>query len=128
MERKVSSFIYWTPRVASILFIIFLSLFSLDVISPELSLSQILLGLVIHNIPVFVLIVVLIISWKYEIVGGIAYIGAGLLYIGMTFIQAEIPWYIALSWSMTIALPSIIIGILFMINWRKKRNKNKLIF
>ncbi len=124
MERKVSSFIYWAPRVASILFIIFLSLFSLDVISPELSLSQIFLGLLIHNIPVFVLIIVLIISWKYEIVGGIAYIAAGLLYIGMTFIQAEIPWYIALSWSMTIALPAIIIGVLFMINWRKKRNKN----
>jgi hypothetical protein len=124
MERKVSSFIYWAPRVASILFIIFLSLFSLDVISPELSLSQIFLGLLIHNIPVFVLIIVLIISWKYEIVGGIAYIAAGLLYIGMTFIQAEIPWYIALSWSMTIALPAIIIGVLFMINWHKKRNKN----
>lgn len=124
MERKVSNFVYWAPRIASIIFIIFLSLFSLDVISPGLSLSQILVGLLMHNIPVFVLIIVLIISWKYEIVGGIVYIVAGLIYIGMTFIQAEIPWYIALSWSMTIALPAIIIGVLFMLNWYKKRNKN----
>ncbi len=124
MERKVSTFVYWAPRVASILFIVFLSLFSLDVISPSLSLSQILIGMLIHNIPVFVLIVVLIISWKYEIVGGIAFVSAGLLYMGMTLTQAEIPWYIALSWSMTIAFPAIVIGVLFMINWHKKRRKN----
>ncbi|KUK72006.1 MAG: hypothetical protein XD91_1583, partial [Clostridiales bacterium 38_11] len=52
----------------------------------------------------------------YEIVGGIVYIGAGLLYIGMTFTQADIPWYMALSWSISIALPAIFIGVLFMIN------------
>ncbi|MBV1758498.1 MAG: hypothetical protein KMY55_11730 [Dethiosulfatibacter sp.] len=77
-----------------------------------------------NNIPVFALLIVLIISWKHEIVGGIAFIGAGLLYMGMTLTQAEIPWYIALSWSMTIAFPAILTGVLFMINWHKKRRKN----
>ena len=124
MERKVSNFVYWAPRVASIVFIIFLSLFSLDVISPDLSLSQILLGLVIHNIPVFVLIIVLIISWKYEIVGGIAFFGAGLLYIAMVFINSQIPWYIAVSWSLSIAFPATLIGIFFMMNWYIKRKRN----
>jgi len=56
-------------------------MFSLDVFSPGLSASQILIGLLMHNIPVFVLMIILIISWKYEIIGGIAFLLAGLLYI-----------------------------------------------
>ena len=54
----------------SIIFICFLALFSLDVISPELSFWQIAVGLFIHNIPALVLLAVLLISWKQEIVGG----------------------------------------------------------
>lgn len=37
-----------------------------------------------HNIPVFILIILLCVGWKYEIVGAIAFIGARLLYSGMT--------------------------------------------
>jgi len=81
MDKKINKFIYWTPRILSIIFICFLTLFSFDVISPELSFGQIVLGLFMHNIPVFILLIVLIISWKHEIVGGVALILAGILYI-----------------------------------------------
>jgi hypothetical protein len=120
MAKKVSGFIYWTPRILSIIFIIFLALFSLDVISPELSLRQIAIGMFMHNIPALILLVILIISWKYEIVGGIAYLLAGFLYI-IFAARSGIAWYIALSWSMQIAGPAFLIGILFMINWFKKQ-------
>mgnify|MGYP002070012838 CR=1 FL=1 len=30
-KRKVSRFLYWTPRILSILFILFLAMFSLDI-------------------------------------------------------------------------------------------------
>ncbi len=124
MARNVSNFVYWTPRVLSILFICFLALFSLDVIQPGLSTGQIVTGLIMHNIPVFVLLLLLIIAWKHEIVGGIAFILAGLLYSGWTIFSvttSDLPWYIALSWSLTIAGPAFLIGILFLINWVKKR-------
>jgi len=124
MVRNVSNFVYWTPRVVSILFICFLALFSLDVIQPGLSTGQIVVGLIMHNIPVFVLLILLIIAWKYEIVGGIAYILAGLLYSGSTIVSAltsDFPWYLSLSWSLTIAVPALFIGILFLINWYKKK-------
>jgi hypothetical protein len=120
-KMKVSRFVYWTPRIVSILFIIFLAMFSLDIISPGLSLIQIIIGLFMHNIPVFVLLIVLIISWKYEIVGGIAFILAGLLYITLVFVRSGVPWYIGLSWSVTIAGPAFLAGILFMVNWYKKK-------
>ena len=130
-ERKASmmpgthvpKWVYWTPRIVSIAFLCFLALFSLDVFEPGLTWSQIALGLLMHNIPVFILLAVLIISWKHEWVGGIVFILAGLLYVLLTFFRASIPWYIALSWSMTIAGPAFLIGALFFVNWFKKDRK-----
>jgi hypothetical protein len=116
----MNKFIYWTPRVLSIIFLVFLALFSLDVISPELSFWQIVLGLFMHNIPVLVLLIVLLISWKYEIVGAIAFILAGLLYIGFAAWRAP-TLYMATIWSLIIAGPAFFIGILFWVNWREKK-------
>ena len=77
-----------------------------------------------HNIPVFILIAVLIASWKYEIVGGIAFIVAGLFYIGgvlsKIFMSTPHQWFM-LSWSLIIAGPAFLIGILFLINWKNKK-------
>jgi hypothetical protein len=119
MDKKVNRILYWVPRVLSIIFIFFLALMSFDVVSSKLSFWQIFVGMLMHNIPTFILLIVLIISWKYEIVGGIAFILAGLIYIIITSIN--VAWYLALSWSLTIAGPAFLIGVLFMINWFKKK-------
>ncbi len=95
-------------------------MFSLDVFEPGLSVWQIVISLFMHNIPVFILAIVLGISWKYEIVGGIFFILAGLLYIIFASLRAP-AWYLALSWGLIIAGPAFFIGILFLINWRKKK-------
>lgn len=127
MKKKINKFIYWTPRILSIIFICFLALFSLDVISPELSFWQIVVGLFMHNIPVFVLLIVLLISWKHEIVGGIVFILAGALYVVMVLmniLRNSFEWYMV-SWILTIAGPAFLVGILFIINWLKKRNNQK---
>jgi len=121
---KKAGFIFWAPRILSILFLIFLAMFSLDVISPGLSLGQIIIGLLMHNIPVFVMLIILIISWRYEIVGGIAFLLADLLYVFLTF-RGEAPWYLALSWCLTIAGPAFLIGILFLIGWFRKQSCDK---
>ncbi|MCX6760027.1 MAG: hypothetical protein NTW46_01640 [Candidatus Nealsonbacteria bacterium] len=122
MEKKINKFIYWTPRILSIIFICFLALFSLDVISPELNFWQIAVGLFMHNIPVFVLLIILLISWKHEIVGGIVFILAGILYVVMilmNILRNSFEWHM-LSWIIIIAGPAFFVGILFTINWLKK--------
>ena len=91
---KVGKFIYWTPRILSILFIMFLAMFSFDVIEPGRSVGDIIIGLIMHNIPVFILIVLLVIAWKHEPVGVITFFSAGLLYSALTVfrpIPSEIP-------------------------------------
>jgi len=100
-----------------------LALFSLDVFEPGLSAREIAIGLFMHNIPVFILLAVLLISWKREIVGGIAFILAGLLYVVMILMNVlsnSFEWYMV-SWILTIAGPAFLIGILFIINWLQKK-------
>lgn len=120
MKITLDKLIYWTPRILSIMFILFLALFSLDVFEPGMSIGQMLIGFFMHNIPSMVLAAVLIIAWKYEIVGGIAYILAGLLYIFMLFFRNQFQLYM-ISWSLTIAGPAFFIGALFLAGWFKKK-------
>ncbi|OGZ33111.1 MAG: hypothetical protein A2174_01085 [Candidatus Portnoybacteria bacterium RBG_13_41_18] len=124
MEKKINKFIYWIPRILSIIFILFLALMSLDVFSPELSFWPTLGALFIHNVPALVLLIVLLISWKYEIVGGITFILAGLLYI-IILMRKPFEWYM-LSWSIQISGVAFLIGILFLIGWFKKKSKKNL--
>jgi len=127
MEKKINKFIYWTPRILSIMFICFLALFSLDVFDMKLGFWGTVLGLFMHNIPVFILSVILLISWKREIVGGITFILAGTLYVAiilMNMLRNSFEWYMV-SWSLIVAGPAFLIGILFIINWRKKQNNQK---
>lgn len=119
MKEKISKFVYWVPRILSILFISFLALMSLDVFSPELSFWETVFGLFMHNLPALVLLVVLLISWKYEIVGGIAFILAGLLYF-IILIRNSFEWYM-LSWIIQISGIAFLIGILFLVGWFKKK-------
>lgn len=125
--RKTEKILFWTPRLLAILFICFLSLFSLDVFEPGKSAGEVVLALLMHNIPSIIMIVLLVIAWRKEIVGAVSYFGAGLLYIGLvTFrvINSELQWYLAITWSLTIAGPAFIIGVLFLINWKKRNEMN----
>ena len=110
-ERKVSRFIFWTPRILSILFLMFLVLFSFDVFGQGYGFWGTLLAFFMHNIPVLVLLAVLIISWKHEIVGGVVFILAGLFYITSLTITSIIngfEWYY-IVWSLNIAGPALFI-------------------
>lgn len=121
MDKKINKYIYWTPRILGIIFVLFLMTFSLDVFEPGLTAWQIALGLFMHNIPSLFLSIILIISWKHEAVGGIVFILAGISYISLTATRSQLPWYIVLSWSLIVAGPAFFIGILFLANWFKKK-------
>ena len=113
MKKKMDKFIYWTPRILSIILSCFLVIFSFDVFGMGLGFWQTVGAFLIHNIPSFILFAVLIISWKHEMVGAITFILAGLLYILMIVMRG---WY---HWTgfVYIALPAFLIGILFLIGW-----------
>jgi len=114
--------LYMLPRILSILFLLFLTLFSLDVFGMEGTLLEKIGGFFIHNIPTLILLVILLISWKHELVGGVVFLLAGIFYIGMTIRNAP-NIFMAFSWSTVIAGPAILISILFFLNWMKKKKR-----
>jgi hypothetical protein len=95
-------------------------IFSLDIFDLKLTILETVVGLFVHNLPALFLLVILIISWKYEIIGGIIFNLIGLAYILILVINFGFKWDM-LSWSLIISAPAFLIGILFIINWFKKR-------
>lgn len=124
MEKKINKFVYWAPRILTILFILFLAMFSLDIFEGNYGFWGTIVGLFMHNIPVMILLIALIISWKHELVGVIVFILFGILYTARTLIVGLInqpfKWYM-LSYSLIIAGPAFLIGILFLIGWLKNK-------
>jgi hypothetical protein len=121
MKKKRGKFIFWAPRILSILFALFLAVFSLDIFDMNLGFWGTAAGLMIHNIPSIALGIVIWISWKREMVGGVAFILAGLLYIIMLLIRGF--EYYMLLWILMISGPAFLIGILFLINRSMKKYK-----
>jgi hypothetical protein len=79
MKTKIpgNPILSWVLRCLLIFMILFFALFSLDVFEPEKGFWEIVAGFLIHNIPSFVMIIILVIAWKWEHIGG------SLLMLGM---------------------------------------------
>ncbi len=87
----------WTARVLAILLIAFFSIFALDVFGEP----RWFLGLVMHLIPSFILIVLTVLAWKNERLGGFLFLVAAL---------AMVLFY----GSFVIPIPTLVIGMLLL--------------
>lgn len=105
--------IYWLPRILSLAFVTFLSLFALDVFGQYTG-WPLMVALLIHLVPSFILLAIILIAWKYELVGAIVFLLAAIGYVLMVGLNR--PW----SWYTGISGPALIVSILFFIAWRKK--------
>jgi hypothetical protein len=113
--------LFWTPRILSIAFIAFLSLFAMDVFDEHLGFWQTVLALTMHLIPSFVLIAALVLAWRWEWIGAAIYGAAGLLYVAwVVSMSRPVSPAMRLIWILTIAGPTFIIAGLFLANWLKR--------
>jgi len=110
MNKTIKKVLFWTPRFVGILFVLFLSLFSLDVFDMELGFWETLLAWLIHSIPSVVLLVALVLAWKWEWIGALIFIGWAILYL-VAFRDQSLSAYLAIS-----GLPALI-GLLFLLGW-----------
>lgn len=108
--------VFWAPRVLSLMFILYLSLFALDVFTEGRGFWRTLAALLIHLIPSFVLVAVTILAWRWEWVGAALFGTAGLAYILMVFLR-PLPGAIRASWIAAVAGPALVIALLYMANW-----------
>jgi cytochrome b561 len=115
---------HWLPRIICILAILFISLFALDAFAPELPFWQQIGAFLMHLIPSFILLGLLLIAWKWEYVGGIIFTLIGVLLSPIVFIHNyEMNGSILISLGIisAITIPFAVVGILFFISdYRKK--------
>jgi len=102
-------FLLWIPRVLTILFAIFISLFAFDVFDQGTGFFKTLLALLIHLIPTFLIIAILVLSWKWPLIGGIGFILLGLLYVYWANRNIEV--------YALIYIPLFLTGVLFLLSW-----------
>ena len=112
MKFTLKRLLYWAPRILCILFALFISLFALDVFDGRQGFWTTILALLIHLIPTFIIVIVLVLSWSKEWVGGILFIVLAALYVAWAW--SKFSWVTYLL----VAGPLVVIGTLFLIGWR----------
>ena len=110
---RLAKIIHWAPRVAAILIIFFVSLFSFDVFAMQATPLELLGGFLIHNIPSIGMLVLLIFAWKRPVVGFVAFLVAAALF--SLFFVRDIS---ALPTLLLIVLPILLIATLFYADWQ----------
>lgn len=111
MNKNSKRLLFWTPRTICVFFAMFLSLFSLDVFSESYGLWETISALLIHLVPVYIVVFVLIIAWRWEWIGAILFIALALFYLIFAWGRFHWSTYLAISG------PLVFLGILFLINW-----------
>jgi hypothetical protein len=129
MKKYLRTF-HWFPRILCIVAILFISLFALDAATPGMTIWQQFGAYFIHLIPSFILLVLLLIAWKWEYVGGIIFVLIGLgmsPLIFMTNYKHNQNIAASIGIILMITFPFIVTGILFIIShfMKKKAAINK---
>lgn len=118
--------LHWLPRIICIMGILFISMFSIDALNSELTIWQQILSLSMHLIPSFVLILLLLLSWKRELIGGIIFMIIGLGFSPIIFIhnfKMNQSIWMSLGVISVITIPFAIVGVLFILShYRKKKS------
>ena len=122
--KNSKTLFHWLPRIICILAILFISMFAVDAFEPGHTLWQQLGAFIMHLIPSFILLGILILAWNKELIGGITFIIIGLVLtpfiFNMNYKMNESIW-MSLGIILTITFPFILVGILFIISHRLKK-------
>ena len=110
MNHPVKQTLHWTPRILGILFVLFLSIFALDVFDEGQGFWKTLLALLMHLIPSIVLAIVVALAWRWEWIGFLAFAGWSIFYIA-TVQNFPISVYLIIA-----GIP-FLIGTLFLVDW-----------
>jgi hypothetical protein len=112
MRPQIKKAIFWTPRLLTILFAAFISLFAMDAFSEGGSFLKTLGDFMIHLIPTAIIVTILFLSWKREWIGGILFFLLGISYAVFAIRH--------LQWILFISGPLFLISILFLIGWFRR--------
>jgi len=104
----------WVPRILAILFAVLISLFAFDVFSESKPFWVMAFSLLTHLIPALVMVAVIIIAWRWELVGAVFFIAIAALYV--VIVRGQGVWI----YYLLIAGPLLITGVLYLLSWRSR--------
>jgi len=113
VSPRLAKIIRWAPRVAAILIIFFVSLFSFDVFEMKASPLELLGGFLMHNIPSIGMLVLLIFAWKRPVVGFVAFLAAAALF-AIFFVRG----IYSLPNLLLFVFPILLVAFLFYVDWK----------
>jgi hypothetical protein len=114
MREPQKTVLYWLPRVISILFAVFISLFALDVFD-EYQFPEVLWALFMHMVPTLLVVIMLAVSWRREWIGTVLCMGLALFYLFGTNFDLDIVVFLL------IPAPLIALSILWLLGWLQKK-------
>ena len=107
--------IVWIARVLTIVFAAFITMFAADVFSEGYGFWQTVLALIMHLIPTFLVVVLLLLSWRYEWIGGIAFCALAVVYAIVAINRLH---WIAIA---IIGGTMLLMGVLYLVGWFQKK-------
>jgi hypothetical protein len=125
---KSSVILHWVPRILVILTIFIIGLFALDSFAPGNTFWHNLGYFLMNLIPSFILVLVLIIAWKWERVGGLILTILGIVFSVIVFnlnFRRNHSVLASLVIILIICIPSLIAGILFLISSRNTEGQSR---
>ena len=114
MNKSINKILFWAPRILCIIFALFTAIFAIDVFNEDYSFWKTILAFVMHLIPSGIIVLVLIVSWRWDWIGGILFMAMPIFYIYWAWGRFPISVYLIMC------LPMVLISILFFINWKIK--------
>jgi hypothetical protein len=103
----------WAPRVLGIALTLFIAMFALDSFGEGKSIWRALGDFAIHLIPAFVMLAVVVASWRRPWIGGLVFIVLAVLYAMSVPSRPD--------WILVISGPLIVVGFLFLWSWWTSR-------
>ena len=122
IQKEGNIYVSWTLRILLMMMIVLFALFSMDVFEEGKGFWDTTVDFLMHNIPSFVMIIILIIAWKREDIGG------ALL---MTCVASLVIFLFIRNRNISLVMLGIpfLIGALFVVNYyfiQKKTNEETL--
>lgn len=115
MARSHRGVWFWSPRILTLLFALFLSLFALDVFGEATGFVETMAALTMHLIPTFLVIGLLAVAWQFELVGVVAFAGLAVAYDVVMWGRFPALTYVMVSG------PLLLISGLFFVSWWRRR-------
>ena len=121
-SKNKKGILFWLPRLITIIFILFISMFALDIFGMNLGFWGTIFGLFMHLTPSIILTAIVIIFWRKSLVlaGMWAAFGIGYIAIMTPNMIRQFEFYY-LAWLIQFSGAAFVLTYLFFLDRFKKR-------